>query len=43
MSCTLCLETENDEQLIDISGDESQSLSIAIILYLHFRLYFEVK
>lgn len=43
MACSLCLDTENDEQLIAIGGDEAQRLNIAYILHLHLRFFFQVK
>lgn len=43
MNCTLCLENGDDEQLIDISSDEAQSLNLASILLQHFRFCFEVR
>lgn len=43
MACTLCLDSATEEeQLIDISGDEARRLHIASILHLHFGFYFQV-
>lgn len=42
-NCTLCFESENDEQLIDITDDEAQRLNIASVLRQHFSFCFEVE
>lgn len=43
MSCSLCFEGGDEDQLINISSDEAQSLNVPTILYTHFRFCFEVK